>query len=159
MKALTILQPWAFAIAEGEKHVENRTWKTAHRGPLAIHAGKSLTWMQREDPEEWIERYGMALPEAAELPFGAIVAVAELMDCVRLADLPEDLRGHPFAEGPVCWILRNVRKVEPIPCVGAQQVWRVPDGIVDQIANQTPPFFNPRSASRGDPRKLSGRGG
>jgi hypothetical protein len=136
MKALTILQPWAFAIAEGEKLVENRTWRTSYRGPLAIHAGKAHTWMEREDPKEWIERYGMPLPEAGELPFGAIVAVADLVDCVRLADLPEELRGHPFAEGPVCWILRDVRKFEPIPCIGAQQVWQVPDAVADKIANR-----------------------
>ncbi len=39
MKALTLQQPWATLIAEGHKRVENRTWQTAYRGPLAIHAG------------------------------------------------------------------------------------------------------------------------
>ena len=42
MKAITISQPWAHLIVRGEKRVENRTWPTEHRGPLAIHAGKSL---------------------------------------------------------------------------------------------------------------------
>lgn len=41
MYALTIKQPWASAIMAGLKRVENRTWRTDYRGPLAIHAGLS----------------------------------------------------------------------------------------------------------------------
>jgi hypothetical protein len=41
MRALTILQPWAEMIARGVKRIENRTWRTSHRGPLTTHAGKS----------------------------------------------------------------------------------------------------------------------
>ncbi|MHC4404130.1 MAG: ASCH domain-containing protein [Planctomycetota bacterium] len=41
MKALTICQPWAWAIIHGPKPVENRGWATKYRGPLAIHAGQS----------------------------------------------------------------------------------------------------------------------
>ncbi len=40
MRALTIRQPWAWAIAVAGKDVENRSWQTSHRGLLAIHAGK-----------------------------------------------------------------------------------------------------------------------
>lgn len=38
MKALSILQPWAWLIVEGYKDVENRTWKTGFRGKFLIHA-------------------------------------------------------------------------------------------------------------------------
>jgi len=38
MKALSIRQPWANKIVDGEKTVENRTWRTKYRGPLLIHA-------------------------------------------------------------------------------------------------------------------------
>ena len=44
IKALTIKQPWASAIAFGDKRVENRSWPTAYRGLLAIHAGASIDW-------------------------------------------------------------------------------------------------------------------
>lgn len=40
MKALTLHQPWASLIALGVKTVETRSWSTAYRGPLAIHAAK-----------------------------------------------------------------------------------------------------------------------
>jgi len=58
MKAITIQQPWAEMIARGLKRVENRTWRTSHRGPLAIHAGKSMATLDRENAAEWPERYG-----------------------------------------------------------------------------------------------------
>jgi hypothetical protein len=38
MKALTVQQPWAWAIFHG-KDIENRTQLWTYRGPLAIHAG------------------------------------------------------------------------------------------------------------------------
>lgn len=41
-RGLTIQQPWAFAIAEGFKTVENRTRRTNYRGPLLIHAGLTV---------------------------------------------------------------------------------------------------------------------
>lgn len=39
MKALTIRQPYADAIAHGEKRIENRTRRTSYTGPVLIHAG------------------------------------------------------------------------------------------------------------------------
>jgi hypothetical protein len=38
MRALSIHQPFVWAIACGIKTVENRTSKTNHRGPVAIQA-------------------------------------------------------------------------------------------------------------------------
>ena len=38
MKALSVCQPWAWAIVCGLKTVENRWRPTRHRGPLVIHA-------------------------------------------------------------------------------------------------------------------------
>ena len=44
MRALTVQQPWAWAIFHG-KAIENRTQQWAYRGPLAIHAG--VRWSER----------------------------------------------------------------------------------------------------------------
>lgn len=38
MKALTLHEPWATLVALGVKTIETRSWSTAYRGPLAIHA-------------------------------------------------------------------------------------------------------------------------
>src|ERR1700690_1312991 len=38
MRALSIKQPWVWAILNAGKDVENRTWTSKHRGWLALHA-------------------------------------------------------------------------------------------------------------------------
>jgi hypothetical protein len=35
--------------------------------------------------------------------------------------------GMPFAEGPWCWLLEDVRPVEPFPYRGRKRLWDVPD--------------------------------
>jgi hypothetical protein len=115
MKALTICQPYAEMIAAHEKPIENRTWPTSYRGLIAIHAGKSRAWL--EDGDE---------AERPDMAFGAVVAVARLVDCVRVEDLPEPLRSHHEANGPWCWVLEDVERLPaPIPCRGAQGLWEL----------------------------------
>lgn len=115
MKLLTICQPYAHLIAIGEKPIENRTWATAYRGPIAIHAGKSREWLDHDDLTEWP---GMV--------FGAIVAVAQLADVVKVDDLPAALIGHVHANGPWCWVLTNVRRLaQPIAISGGLGLRRV----------------------------------
>lgn len=49
--ALSVRQPWAWAIISGGKTIENRSWTTPYRGPLLIHAGKAFD----PDDVEYIE--------------------------------------------------------------------------------------------------------
>lgn len=116
MKALTICQPYAHLVAIGAKPIENREWPTRYRGLLAIHAGKSSAWLD-EDSEA--EHPGMV--------FGAVVAVATLYDCVRLAQLPDLLAGHQHAHGPWCWLLKDIVRLQrPVGVRGAQGLWELP---------------------------------
>lgn len=122
MKALTISQPFASLIAEGHKWIENRYWDTKYRGPLAIHAGKGTQYLTAR--------------ELREYPQG-IVATCELVACFRLSDVErlhdrlanvgftvEQVLAHEHAEGPWCWLLKNVEKLpQPVPCKGAQGLW------------------------------------
>lgn len=139
MKAVTINQPWAWAIFHAGKNVENRSWQIHHRGPLLIHAGKSRTWYDAEDPDDWFEAFGVRLPAWDDLPKGMIVGAVRLVDCVQ-ADpgLPYFLPGrgaNVWAEGPWCWVLANPRAApEPIPFRGAQGLFDVPDSILKETA-------------------------
>lgn len=45
VRALTVKQPWAWAIMYGGKTIENRTAAWSYRGPLLIHAGSA--WSKR----------------------------------------------------------------------------------------------------------------
>lgn len=138
MKALTILQPWAWAIAHHTKRVENRTWATAYRGPLAIHAGKGRGRLDDQLND------GAIAPPPGQLVFGAIIAVAELVACVPKAQFVSSQNPvvqaamlTPFAEGPWCWVLDRVVALEkPIPISGAQLLWDVPPAVMAAIEAQ-----------------------
>jgi activating signal cointegrator 1 len=127
MKAITIMQPWAELIVAGKKLIENRIWKTSHRGPLVIHAGKGMAYYDGKDVLAWQERYGCRMPLPDEVVFGALIGVVELVACVHISEVGlghGHLVGNLFAEGPFCWVLENaIRLSEPIPCAGRQQVW------------------------------------
>lgn len=125
MKALTVCQPYANLIVESPvlKRVENRSWATPYRGLVAIHAGKS---------KSWLKGYEGRWPR--DLPYGAVVGVATIADCVAfngLDRLPEAvemrwpwLADHYHASGPWCWILEDARQFrEPIPATGALGFW------------------------------------
>jgi len=56
IKALTIRQPWAFAILNLGKDVENRSWRTRHRGPLLIHAAARSARNPRRMLSEYMKR-------------------------------------------------------------------------------------------------------
>jgi hypothetical protein len=112
--ALTVRPHWAWAIAHAGKDVENRSWKTDHRGLLAIHASnKSVRARDREMMEK---RYGLLLPD--ELPRGQIVCTVRVRDCVR---------GHPSRwaiAGQWHWLLGRVRRLrEPVTAKGRLRLW------------------------------------
>jgi hypothetical protein len=92
-RAITVRQPWAWAIAEGGKLVENRSRGTRHRGPLLIHAG--VGWSTRGASDARLGAafgvaWGLTYPEDHTGPYvreegpafyrGRVIAVAELVD-------------------------------------------------------------------------------
>ena len=87
MLALSVRNPWAWAIMDGLKQVECRSWPTAQRGLLGIHVSCTV------DPlSAWPD--GSPVPAEALAPGGAILGVVELVDCVRARPGADD----PWAE-------------------------------------------------------------
>lgn len=91
MKAITLTQPWATLVAVGAKHVETRSWTTAYRGPLAIHAAKSMPAYAQDacyGPAfvRFLREHGYPDPGRAAkvLPRGEIVAVCDLWDVLPI---------------------------------------------------------------------------
>lgn len=130
-KGLTFVQPWATAVAFAGKDIENRSWRTHYRGPLAIHAGGSspddvledLLKAERGGPRRtllhWIRRgrRRFDLPEdAEEVPRSCVVAIAMLADCVERS-------ASPWFSGEFGWVLAGVVPVEPVPMTGGLSLW------------------------------------
>lgn len=73
--ALSIRQPWAWLIVAGVKDVENRTWRTGHRGHFFVHAAQRLDL----DGYKWALATGYDLPAMEALERGGIIGFANLV--------------------------------------------------------------------------------
>jgi hypothetical protein len=153
MKAISLWQPWATLIAIGAKKIETRSWETAHRGQIAIHAAKrwdrGLDLMCESEPFASALNFMDAHRERYALPLGAIVAVAHLDVCVlssggasrgflidgTIVKDPEFSFGD-YSPGRFAWKLSNVRKLPvPLPWAGSQRIFNVPDQIIIEALN------------------------
>lgn len=126
MKALTLTQPWATLVITGRKRFETRSWSTAHRGGVAIHAAKGWSAGDRDLARE----FGLdpdALPRGVVLGYAHIVAVAAAEDVRAGLQWAEDyleLAYGDFDDGRYAWQLTAITKLdEPIPARGALGLW------------------------------------
>lgn len=120
--AISLHQPWASLIASGHKCFETRSWPTKYRGPIAIHAAKKI----EEDPR-LLKLLGIP---ASKVPRGAIVAIADLADCVQMdaafiaAQSDTERMCGDWSVGRWAWRLENVRTIEPVAARGMQGLWQ-----------------------------------
>lgn len=120
MKALSIRQPWAWAIVRAGKRVENRTWPTPHRGPLLLHAAAGLGRDEYERAAAVIRDLAPAarLPAFGALERGGIVGRCHLVDCVRASP-------SPWFCGPVGLVLAEVEALPFTPLRGQLGLFEV----------------------------------
>ena len=166
MKAISLHQPYASLVATGAKLIETRSWPTKYLGLICIHAGL------RRNTNELIGhgscwgicaglRVRMGSPESqlwTALPFGAIVAVANIVDC-RLTDTftNAELDTHyndpdralrylggwrerwfgDYSLGRYGWVLSDVVKLEyPVPVSGMQRIFEIPVDVESLVREQ-----------------------
>lgn len=124
MKAITVWQPWATLLAIGTKQYETRSWATSYRGPIAIHAGKQI---QIPFGNAAINKLNNHNISALDLPLGAVIATAKLVNCWRVEDLnpsKDEMLLGDWTPGRYAWELANVKLLpEPIPAKGHQRLW------------------------------------
>lgn len=124
MKALSLTQPWASAVALGIKHWETRSWPTSYRGEVCIHASKKFP----AGAKDFAEEMGMRL---GDLPLGCIVCVADLTECRQTATLSPTLsevewKWGDYSPERYAFRLENIRSLpEPIRARGALGFWAV----------------------------------
>lgn len=83
-------------IAQGEKTIETRTWRTAYRGKLLIVSSRAPR----------IE------------PVGCALAIGNLVDCRPMTQTDEEAARCQVYPGAYAWVLSNIRKVRPFPVKG-----------------------------------------
>lgn len=144
MLAITIQQPWAWAIMHGGKNVENRTrvgtWRRAVGQRVAIHAGR-----------QWSERGARLVPKLARrgwqegwqdrvdrVPPGVVIGSVLVVDvhvaqggcCTPWGERTGREAGDGTRLDVVHLVLEEpVPLVLPEPCRGALGLWTLPDRI------------------------------
>ena len=109
MKCISVRQPWANMIANGEKTIETRTWATTYTGPLAIASSKR--------PKIW--------------PAGCVVAVAYLEGCWIMTEYDEEAACCEIYPGAKAWYLKDIRKTKPAPVKGMLGIFEIDDELIE----------------------------
>lgn len=121
MKAISIRQPWAWAIFHG-KPVENRDWSHSYRGPLLIHAAKTIEsddyfWIRDNFPD-------LVVPPIDSWPRGCFVGKVQMVGCVRN-------HPSPWFFGPWGHVYKNPEEFEHvIPWRGMPGIFDVPREVI-----------------------------
>lgn len=115
--ALSIRQPWAWAIIHGGKDIENRSIAAVRhmnpiKGPRCIHASKGITKGEYEEARDFMKAFGVICPAPADLLRGGIIGTVDVVDVAKQS-------GSPWFMGPRGLVLRNAKPCAIVPCVGA----------------------------------------
>ena len=152
MRALTIRQPWAWAVIHAGKTVENRSRNIAgaYRGLVAIHASKrdDLNAFTASDVlckavESHLPRRASGIADMREpwlLNHGMIIGVVDLVDVHR-----DNIHGRLYlracsswaTEGTTHLVFANPRPLDcPIPARGRLGLWTLPDDVEQAVRRQ-----------------------
>ena len=115
--ALSVRQPWAWAILHGGKVIENRSAGSIRAGrmdcrTIALHAASAM----KEDEYRWglwrLAKHGVTCPRPDELVRGAIIGQVDVVDIISESD-------SEWFGGQMGLVLENPRPCTPIPATGA----------------------------------------
>lgn len=132
MQAMTVQQPWAFAIARGRKTVSNQNLPTAYRGPLLVHASMRVDLKACDSP--LIQAAGWD-PRDPLATIGAIIAVADLDQVCSAAVRDGSCDCGPWSD-PAShhWRLTAVRALpRPIVALGRPGLWEPKATLVTEV--------------------------
>ena len=134
--AISTKPPWAWWCASGIKTLETRERNTAHRGEIAIHASQQADgdWKKKAKGLS-CDAYERTLEDWRHAEyFGAIVAVADLVDVVLCTE-KHTQAALCHCAGRYGYVLENVRRLDiPVPCRGHITVpWRAPEHVAVEV--------------------------
>lgn len=134
MKALSIKQPWAWAICNlpdpFKKGFENRTWNTKYRGEFLVHTSKRFDVNGYIRMCKYLKELGYSgtIPTKEEFVYGSFIGKTELIDVVEQSS---DI----WFEGTYGFKLENtVAFKEHIPHKGQLNFFNVESEIFKQDA-------------------------
>lgn len=148
MKCTSLWQPWASLWLSDRKLHETRGRPLSYRGPIAVHAAKRKLrgWEYDTLPKAFkkILEDEFGGHWAMDLPYGAIIGVVTIIDCIPTEKLYDPEVAHMdsddwlcgnFNEGRYAWKRgpKFTRLERPIPYIGQQGFFNIPDDLI-QVA-------------------------
>lgn len=131
--ALSVRQPWAWAILHGGKIIENRSAGAIRSGrmdcrTIALHAASGM----KEAEYRWgawrLGQHGVRCPRPDDLVRGAIIGQVDVVDIVSHSD-------SEWFGGQMGLVLENPRSCTPIPAKGALGYFEwTPSGSLAPVA-------------------------
>ena len=115
--ALSVRQPWAWAIIYAGKDIENRSAAAVRHGMVArricIHASKGMTQDEYEYDGRFIDKTtsGPKVPRPDKLIRGGIIGIVTVIAVVAEHE-------SPWFFGPRGLVLADYVSIEPIPASG-----------------------------------------
>jgi hypothetical protein len=139
-RALTVKNPWAWAIIHAGKDVENRSRPTSHRGRLYIHAGKGYASDALKFPA--FSTLDLDFDVTGETRRGIdvrglVIGTVDVIDCHSARDCwtgweAKDGETHEercsewAMEDHYHWVLADPRPLAtPFPARGQLGIWRL----------------------------------
>lgn len=130
--ALSVRQPWAWALIHGGKDVENRSRAPSGAARLigrrlAIHASSGMTREEYCAASAFMLRIGVTCPPPADLARGGVIGSVRLVRIDRESD-------SPWFFGPCGLVVDDPRPCDPIASTGALGLFDWRPGTVNPPA-------------------------
>ncbi|MFC4911911.1 hypothetical protein [Actinomadura gamaensis] len=132
MRAISVQQPWAFAMARGGKDVFNQGSPTAYRGPVLVYASLRVDLGACDSPLILAAGWDPGDPLAT---VGAVIAVAGLDDVCDAAVAGGACDCGPWAGAEAYhWRLTGVTPLpRPVVALGKVGLWEPSATLVTEV--------------------------
>ncbi len=115
--ALSVRQPWAWAILHGGKVIENRSLGAIRAGNMkpgriALHAASGMTRKEYDWAVWRLDRHGVSCPRPDDLPRRAIIGSVDVTEIITKSE-------SEWFGGQAGLVLKDPHPCAPIPAAGA----------------------------------------
>jgi hypothetical protein len=124
-RAISMRQPYAWAITHGGKDVENRgasarrLFESAVGERVLIHASKGMTAAEYENAAAFMASIGVRCPRREALQFGGVIGSVFVREIVARSDSPW------FRKGATALVFADARPERFMPVRGQTGLFRV----------------------------------